>query len=110
MESANLQQLKRGTLEMILLTFIADGRCRYGYAILNELERAGGTFFQAPKAGSVYPVLYRMEEKGWIVTDPAHIRQKQYHITAKGKEALKQMREEWSGYTAAVTHLLEGGQ
>lgn len=108
MDSANLQQLKRGTLEMILLSLIAEGRCRHGYAMLNELSQAGGDFFRAPKAGSIYPVLYRMEEKGWVRAAQADARQKQYEITDTGKAALRQMKEEWRGYTETVAHFLEG--
>ncbi len=128
MDSSNIQQLKRGTLEMILLSLIYKHGCSYGYAILNELDRLGGDFFRNPKAGTVYPVLYRLEERNLIRetdalcnsetskngrkkqdSDPQKAREqhkRSYELTDEGVKALSNMIQQWQSYVLAVDKLI----
>ena len=60
MEGVIDRELKRGTLEMILLKFLA-GREMYGYELVSALEARAGPGFRLNE-GTLYPVLYRLED------------------------------------------------
>lgn len=57
------QQFKKGALEMVLLSLIARQRS-YGYELISRLQREGGGLFQETKEGTLYPILYRLEDEG----------------------------------------------
>jgi hypothetical protein len=61
-----LQQLKKGVLEMLVLDRICQGPT-YGYALLIGLKDDSNGFF-ALKEGTLYPILYRLEDDGLIVS------------------------------------------
>ena len=91
-ESMNTQ-LKRGTLDVILLSLIGEHGCTYGYSILDKMSELGGEFFENPKPGTVYPVLYRLEKEGYIEVTGSDRQggptRKIYQVTDKGREKLK---------------------
>lgn len=113
MESLVGRELKRGTLEMIVLNLLAGGEM-YGYQIVSTLEeRAGGQF--ALKEGTLYPVLYRLEDAGLIEsrweTAGRGVPRKYYRLTAAGRQHLATLLAEWRAFVGAVERLLatEGG-
>ena len=104
------RELKRGTLELVLLALLAEGD-RYGYEIVAELaERSGGRFEM--KEGTLYPVLYRLEEAGLVEpywqTQERGVPRKYYRITAGGRSALRAQRSEWRSFVAAVERVIGG--
>jgi PadR family transcriptional regulator PadR len=57
--------MKKGSAELLILSAI-EARARHGYEIAQVIERRSGgqvTFH----AASLYPLLYKLERKGWIV-------------------------------------------
>lgn len=105
MENVKIQQLKRGTLEMILLSLISKHGCSYGYALLNALDQMGEDLFRNSKPGTVYPVLYRLEAEGFIrvINDQgSDSPKKKYSITDQGEAALENMISLWNHYVAVV--------
>lgn len=100
-------ELKRGTLELILLRLLAD-RPAYGYELVRRLERGARP---AIKEGTIYPVLYRLEDRGWI--EPSWqapergAPRKYYALTEAGRERFAALRAEWRAYVAWVEGLLE---
>ena len=64
------QQFKKGALEMVLLSLIARQRS-YGYELISRLQREGGGLFQETKEGTLYPILYRLEDEGLIESELA---------------------------------------
>jgi DNA-binding PadR family transcriptional regulator len=60
--------------------------------------------------GSLYPALYRLEDKGWIRaewgTSPEGRRAKFYTLTAHGKRQFAAERSQWRLFSAAVEHIL----
>ncbi len=113
MEGLVGRELKRGTLEMILLKLLAGGEM-YGYQIVSTLEeRAGGQF--ALKEGTLYPVLYRLEDAGLIdsrwETPGRGMPRKYYRLTEAGRRQLAALLTEWQAFVGAVERLLatEGG-
>ncbi|MFW6079608.1 MAG: PadR family transcriptional regulator [Gemmatimonadota bacterium] len=103
------RELRRGTLEMLLLKLLEE-RDRYGYELITALdERTDGAFAIAD--GTLYPVLYRLEEAGrvepyWETRDRG-VPRKYYRITDEGREELGRLREVWRGYVSAVERLME---
>lgn len=103
------RELRRGTLEMVVLRLM-EVRDRYGYELITALnERTDGVF--AIRDGTLYPVLYRLEEAGrvetyWETRDRG-VPRKYYHITEIGRGALAEMIEEWREFAEAVARLIQ---
>ena len=108
MPKASDRELKRGTLEMILLNMLTR-RPMYGYELVATLESRGGELFQL-KEGTLYPVLYRMEDAGFVEsrweTQERGVPRKYYSLTAAGVNELKLLVGDWSDFVAAVNALL----
>ncbi|MGD9093527.1 MAG: PadR family transcriptional regulator [Anaerolineales bacterium] len=103
------RELKRGTLEMILLKLLSQ-QPMYGYELIAALENRGGEPFQL-KEGTLYPVLYRLEDAGlvearWETRERGSPR-KYYHLTEAGGRELQTLVGEWQIFSGAVNHLLE---
>jgi transcriptional regulator len=99
----------RGTLEVLVLKTLAWGP-RHGYAIARWLEDTTGEVLRVEE-GSLYPALYRMEQRGWIKSDrrmselgrPA----KFYQLTAAGRRRLRTETAEWLVFAREVARVLE---
>jgi PadR family transcriptional regulator, regulatory protein PadR len=95
---------KKGSAELLVLAQI-EGRPRHGYEIATEIERRseGLVSFQI---ASLYPVLYRLEERGLIVgkwvESPGQRRRRYYRLTPAGKKMLAEQRESWSAFFTAL--------
>ncbi len=102
------RELKRGTLEMILLKLWSE-REMYGYELVSTLERHGGEQFQL-KEGTLYPVLYRLEKDGFIEarweTLERGVPRKYYKLTKAGAKELQLLLNDWREFTAIVNQLL----
>ena len=99
------RELKKGSAELIILS-IVEGRARHGYEISKLIEsRSGGelTFHVA----SLYPLLYRLEERGWLrgrwVEKPGERRRRFYGLTAEGQRVLERQRETWKRFVHSIT-------
>ena len=77
----------------------------YGYQLVSEVDRRSSGYFRF-KEGTLYPALHRLARDGLVEglwgTSPSGQSRRYYHITAKGRERLKSMLEEWSMFTRAV--------
>lgn len=106
------KELKRGTLEMVLLRLISE-RQMYGYELASTLERKGGSLFRI-KEGTLYPILYRLERAGYIEsrweTLERGVPRKYYRLTEPGKRYMRSRLAEWKEFTTAIERLLEGNE
>jgi len=97
-------ELKRGTIEMILLTML-NSKEMYGYQLVSELEKKGGDLFRV-KEGTLYPVLYRLEDKGFIESyrdiPERGVPRKYYKLTKSGIAYLDALLSEWRSFVAAI--------
>jgi PadR family transcriptional regulator PadR len=96
----------RGVTELCVLKIMSAGPT-YGYAIASALGDAGlGT----PKGGTLYPLLGRFEEAGWVTTEwragDGGPGRKFYSLTPAGRAALDERLPQWQAFTAAVGSLL----
>ena len=93
-----------GTLETLVLKTLTRGPM-HGYAIARWLEDAGGAALQI-EDGSLYPALYRMEERGWVSaewgTSELGRKAKLYRITATGRKRLGAETTSWNRLAEAM--------
>lgn len=101
-----IQQFKKGSLEMILLCLIGQKET-YGYEIISELNRIGAEVLGYAREGTIYPILYRLEEARLIqcrlAIAQANGRTKKYYsLTELGRETLKELTAFWKRYVKCV--------
>jgi PadR family transcriptional regulator PadR len=98
------RELKKGSAELIILS-IVEPRARHGYEIgkLIELRSGGRLKFHV---ASLYPLLYRLEERGWLqgrwLEKPGERRRRFYSLTAEGRRVLGRQRETWKTFVSAM--------
>lgn len=101
-------QLKKGSVELLILS-ILDEEPRHGYQIGKLIEARSGGRLQF-RVSSFYPVLCRMERKGWVegrwVEQAGQRRRRYYHLTPKGEEALAHEQSTWVAFAAAVNQVI----
>jgi PadR family transcriptional regulator PadR len=101
-------ELLHGTLDTLVLKTLAGGR-RHGYGIARTIEGATDGVVQIEE-GSLYPALYRMEQKGWIEAEwgvsELGRRAKFYRLTVKGRRRLTTQTAEWARFAAAISRVL----
>lgn len=101
------RELKKGSAELLILSLL-EARPRHGYDISKMIEErsAGRVRF---KVASLYPLLYRLEERGWIagrwIEKPGERRRRFYRLTAEGRRMLAAQREHWREFVDAVTQI-----
>jgi PadR family transcriptional regulator PadR len=101
------RELKRGSAELLILSLL-DARPRHGYELSKMIHaRSGGrlTFH----IDSLYPLLYRLEERGWIkgtwVEKAGERRRRFYKVTAEGRRVLAEQRKTWAAFVEAVRRI-----
>jgi transcriptional regulator len=105
------RELKKGSAELLVLA-ILESRPRHGYEVGRIIEdrSAGRLRFHI---ASLYPLLYRLEERGWIegrwVEKAGERRRRFYRLTAQGRKVLAAQRETWREFVLAVD-LVTGGR
>lgn len=98
------RELKKGSAELIILS-IVEQRTRHGYEIskLIETRSAGALKFHI---ASLYPLLYRLEERGWLhgrwVEKAGERRRRFYGLTPEGRRVLARQRETWKAFVRAM--------
>ena len=108
MSRTNSDQL-HGTLDMLVLKILDDGPL-HGYAIALRLERLSKDVLSVEE-GSLYPALYRMEERGWLgsewaLTDTGR-RARFYKLTRAGRTQLAAESKSWDRLTTAVQSVMK---
>ena len=103
--------LLAGSTSLLLLKLLADGD-KYGYQMIEERRRRSNQTFEL-KAGTLYPLLHTLEQKGyvsaWEEQSDATRPRRYYHLTEAGRRQLEEKETEWRTYAGAVLRVLEGG-
>lgn len=99
--------VKRGTAELAILSVLESGAL-HGYEIARRIEQQTSGKLRFTLA-SLYPLLYRMESKGWVRGEwqmSANGRRRRcYRVTGSGKKRLAPLRAEWSELFKALRRL-----
>ena len=101
------RELKRGSAELLILALLEE-RDRHGYELAQLIdERSGGAI--SFHAASLYPTLYRMEDKDLIegrwVEKAGQRRRRYYKLTKIGKTTLASQRSVWDTFFDALNRV-----
>lgn len=99
--------LLSGSTAMLLLKLLSE-KDMYGYEMIEELKKRSENVF-ALKAGTLYPLLHGMEDKGLLTCYEQEFQgkiRKYYAITDSGKKELHERKTAWQEYSHAVSGVL----
>jgi PadR family transcriptional regulator, regulatory protein PadR len=100
--------LLQGTLDLLILKTVAMGPI-HGYGIAQRLLQISREVLQVQQ-GSLYPALYRLEERGYLKSEWRETEQgrmaKFYSLTAKGVRQLAAERSQWERIAGAIALVL----
>lgn len=93
---------------MLILRVLSSGEL-HGWGITVKLEQLSKKALQVDE-GSLYPALYRMEDKGWIAAEwkltENNRRAKYYTLTRAGRKQLETEQEQWDRMTAIIAQVM----
>lgn len=105
------RQMKKGVLDMLVLKLLKS-EAKYGYQIIQEMkEKSEETFLL--KDGTLYPILYRLEDdklvvSKWSEAEGKQVPRKYYEITEAGLKALTEIEAVWRKISVGVEKIMEG--
>ena len=105
------RQMKKGVLDMLVLKLL-ESEPKYGYQIIQEMKEKSENAFLL-KDGTLYPVLYRLEDEHlitsrWSEAEGKQVPRKYYEITEAGIHALTEIEEIWKHISGGVSKIMEG--
>ena len=111
-EMSKQSHYRRGVAPLVILSLLSR-EDMYGYQLVQETERqSGGRLIT--QEGSLYPVLYKMLEKGYIsdrrVLSGKRMTRIYYHLEPAGAEYLKTLIKEYMDITDGVMSIIQGAQ
>ena len=104
------KSLVSGSMTMLILKLLSE-KDMYGYEMIDTLRQKSQNVFEL-KAGTLYPLLHGLEDKGMLKVyekEYAGKIRKYYSITQSGMNMLDRKKTEWSEYQDAVTRVLAMG-
>jgi PadR family transcriptional regulator PadR len=101
------RELKKGSAELLILSLV-ETRARHGYEISKLIEARSDGVLKFNVA-SLYPLLYRLEKRGWIqgrwVEKAGQRRRRYYKLTRDGRKVLAAQRSGWEEFVAAISRI-----
>jgi PadR family transcriptional regulator PadR len=101
--------LLQGTLDLLILRTLATGE-RHGWGIAQRIQQISKDVLRVAQ-GSLYPALYRLEERGWIASSwdasENNRKAKFYRLTRAGHAQLERETTNWERLSVAVRRVLE---
>jgi PadR family transcriptional regulator, regulatory protein PadR len=98
----------QGTLDMLILQTLVLGPA-HGHTIANAIEHGSSEILQV-EHGSLYPALYRLEDRGWIAsfwgTSENNRNAKYYRLTPKGRKQLQAETTRWERLVTGINRIL----
>jgi PadR family transcriptional regulator PadR len=100
--------LVQGSLDIIVLKTLS-WQPMHGFGIARWIQQTTDDVLQVEE-GSLYPSLYRMENKGWVKSEwritENNRRAKYYKLTAAGKRQLADQAANWETFVKAMAKIL----
>jgi PadR family transcriptional regulator, regulatory protein PadR len=98
-----------GTLDMLILKAVSLGSL-HGYGVLLRIQQISRDALQIPQ-GSLYPALYRLEHKGFIVSEWGESdnrrKAKFYKLTPAGRKQLREEAADWNRLVTAIAAAMD---
>lgn len=103
------RQLKKGVLDIVVLDLLND-QSMYGYQIILEMKKRS-RFLSTMKEGTLYPLLYRLEDDGYIQSEWSQAQdkvtpKKYYTITSQGQKELTELKQFWFAFSNEISKIL----
>lgn len=99
--------LLQGTLDMLILKAVSLGPL-HGYGIIQRIRQMSGEMLNVEQ-GSLYPALYRIEQRGWVSSawglNETGRRAKFYTLTPEGRKQLEAEEASWDRLVLAVARV-----
>ena len=100
--------LLQGTLDMLILQTLIQAPA-HGHAIAHPIEKGSSDLLQV-EHGSLYPGLYRLEDRGWIAAfwgvSENNRRAKFYRLTGAGRKQLAVETSRWERLARGISRVL----
>ena len=100
--------LLQGTLDLLILR-VLNGGAQHGFAVAQRIHVLSQDVLTVEE-GSLYPALYRLEEKGWIRSEwgvsDNNRKAKYYTLTAAGRRQLESEAANWAKLAGAINLVL----
>ena len=103
------KSLVSGSMTMLILKLLSE-KDMYGYEMIDTLRQKSQNVFEL-KAGTLYPLLHSLEDKGFLTVyeqEVAGKTRKYYSLTRQGRGFLEKKVEEWKEYSKAVLDVMGG--
>ena len=104
-----MNNLKRATIEMVLLSLLCE-EDMYGYQLVQETSRSSGGRITTQE-GSLYPVLYRLLDQGFISDRKVQVGKRMtriyYHLEPTGEARLLELIREYEETTQGVFQIIK---
>src|SRR5205085_1354969 len=101
--------LLQGTLDMLILKTLAL-EPMHGWGISQRIQQTSAGVLNVNQ-GSLYPALYRLEERGWVTAEwdssDNNRQAKYYKLTRAGRKQLDEETANWQRLSAAVEQVLQ---
>ena len=99
--------LLQGTLDMLILKALSLGPL-HGYGVIQRIRQLSDEML-AVEQGSLYPALYRIEQRGWVTSEwdinETGRRAKFYKLTRAGRRQLAVEEESWDRLSLAIAKI-----
>jgi PadR family transcriptional regulator, regulatory protein PadR len=109
MMAKDRSDLLQGTLDMLILKALSLGPM-HGYGVGQRIMQLAEEMLRVEE-GSLYPALYRLEERGWIDsewgTSENNRRARFYRLTRAGRKQLKLEEENWQRFVLAIGKVMQ---
>ena len=103
------RELKKGSAELLILSLVED-QPRHGYDLSKLIEARSGGVLKF-RVASLYPLLYRLENRGWLqgrwVEKSGQRRRRYYRLTPEGRRVLASHRRGWQVFVEAINRITE---
>jgi PadR family transcriptional regulator, regulatory protein PadR len=105
---ASKADLLQGSLDLLILKVLVMGPL-HGWGISKQIRQLSDEVLEIGQ-GSLYPALYRLEDRGWIESEwgrsPEGRRAKFYKLTVEGRKQFAAEQEGWRLFSGAVERIL----
>ncbi|MBA3714401.1 MAG: PadR family transcriptional regulator [Pyrinomonadaceae bacterium] len=99
--------LLQGTLDMLILKALSLGAL-HGYGVIQRIRQMSGEMLEVEQ-GSLYPALYRIEQRGWVSSkwevNETGRRAKFYALTRVGRRQLEAEEASWDRLVLAIAKM-----
>jgi PadR family transcriptional regulator len=101
------RELKKGSAELLILSLVED-QPRHGYDLSKLIEARSNGVLKF-RVASLYPLLYRLEKRGWIqgtwIEKAGQRRRRYYKLTKAGQQVLSSQRSTWRAFVEAINRI-----